>query len=238
MHVHIFGHSICARAGWKKDRPEAKKFADILIEKYNIPKKNYHAVNQGSEERILYFLKKVKEIDVAIIFHGTPQHFFCPAWSSDFHLVDRPEYWDNDYPRRLKYIPEILNDKPIDTNHEILDRKSYRHFYEVFTEHFYTPELNRNRHYGALMQIDQYIKHKNIKVIHCPLKKSIPDWFKFSSGIVDNELAELQKQNSKYYCSSQQSSNQITPEGNEYIANKLIEYIESFGWGLTSTPVY
>lgn len=231
MHIHIFGHSICARAGWRNGQPEFKKFSDILIEKYNIPRHNYHAVNQGSEERILYFLKKVKEIDIAIIFHGTPQHFFCPAWSTDFHLVDDPNYWSNDYPHRIRYTPEILNDKQVGIDYSVLDKSQYKQYYEVFAEHFYTPELNRNRHHGALLQIDQYIKHKKIKAIHCTLKKSIPDWFKFSSGIVDNELAELQKQNSKYYCSSQISSNQITKEGNQYIANKLIGYIESFGWG-------
>jgi len=233
MHIHIFGHSICAKAGWKNDRPEPDLFVDKLIKKYNIPDENYHAVNQGSEERILYFLKKVKQIDLAIIFHGTPQHFFCPAWSSDFHLVDQDKYWDNDYPKDLLYMPEILNDEPKQKTHNIiLDKKNYKKSYETFIKNFYTPELNRNRHYGALIQIDQYLNHKKIHAIHCTLKTTLPNWFKFSNGIVDTELAELQKQNSKYYCGHSKSSNAISEEGNIYIADKLSEYInELTGWG-------
>lgn len=233
MHIHIFGHSICARAGWKHDKPEPDLFVDRLIKKYNIPDSNYHAVNQGSEERILYFLKKVKQIDLAIIFHGTPQHFFCPAWSSDFHLVDQDKYWENDYPKDLYYMPEILKDKPKEPIHDIvLDKKNYQKSYENFVKHFYTPELNRNRHYGALIQIDQYLHHKKIHAIHCVLKNTLPTWFKFSNGIVDTELAELQKQNSKFYTGSQNSGNLISEEGNIYITNKLTEYIEQLtGWG-------
>ena len=100
---------------------------------------------------------------------------------------------------------------------------AFLNYYDFFT----TPEVNKNRFYGALIQIDQYCTHKKIPVIHCPKSPThIPSWFKFTSGIVDYELGLSQNDNHPFRASYGKSDNAVTKEGNEQIAKKLIEYID------------
>jgi hypothetical protein len=72
------------------------------------------------------------------------------------------------------------------------------------------------------------IKYKNIKAVHCVLDQTLPTWFKFSEGIVDNEIVQMQKAESPYACDHRISVNRINEEGNRIIFEKLVSYLESF----------
>ena len=83
MDIGIFGHSI---ASW--DRKEPWSYVTKLQKHFNANLVNI-GVNMCSEERILFQLKKVKKIDIAIIFHCNPLNCFIPSWDRDAHTADR-----------------------------------------------------------------------------------------------------------------------------------------------------
>jgi hypothetical protein len=96
------------------------------------------------------------------------------------------------------------------------------------------------------MQIDQFITAKNIPAIHCVTNPTnIPTWFKFTSGIIDKEIGNMQETHLRdpgsecflrdsnnnyimnpYKCSYNISDNSITEEGNIIIADKISKYID------------
>lgn len=91
-------------------------------------------------------------------------------------------------------------------------------------EYMLSPDLIRNRYLGALIQIDQYCTAKKIPVIHCVKPEEIPNWFKFSSGIVDTDLKKLAAEHFAGYATS---VNSVSDEGNRIIADRLEKYILS-----------
>ena len=98
--------------------------------------------------------------------------------------------------------------------------EEFKTYYYNHLKYFTSHDLIVNRHYGALTQIDQYITYKKIPVIHCTLPRSIPTWFKFSSGIVDTEITKFQYSNSEYYCSHAKVNNAINELGN-YVGENM-----------------
>jgi len=230
MNIHIFGHSICLQS-----ESNIQSFTDILATRYDIKPHQLHIALCGSEERILYFLKKVKEpIDVVIIFHGDPGLVFVPPLERDMHpyALDSA-FWDNTSNNILNYFENVTKDKS-ETSLQKVSLADFKKAYEYFLKYFYTKDLNTNRHYGALIQIDQYLKYKNIPAIHCVLEYTMPTWFTFTSGIVDTEIAQMQDVSSMYRCDKRLSRNKINEEGNKLIAEKLINYITNWRGGLDS----
>jgi hypothetical protein len=226
MNIHIFGNSSCSKLDHHRPHPT---FANILAEQYNLSDENISSASYGSEERILHHLKKTKSIDLAIIFHSAPA-IFVPTTNNDFYpSVD----FDRNNPNnlwveiplstKLKYIKNIDQSNP-----EILplDKEEFIKAFELYMKYFYTPDLNRNRYYGALIQIDQYVTAKKIPTIHLAIKEYIPSWFKFSSGIVDFDLADCWQGKGQWRDTYRRIANAVTPAGNRYIADKLAEYIE------------
>lgn len=226
MNLHIFGHSICLQSN--KDLP-LTTFTDILVRQYNIPLKNLHVSLCGSEERILYFLKKTKDpIDGVIIFHGDPGLVFVPTLERDMHPNTPNDYfWRSPSYQYLKFFENVSQDKSEKVT-SLKPLSDFKRAFNYFLTYFYTKDLNANRHYGALIQIDQYLTYKNIPAIHCVLDNTMPTWFKFSSGIVDKEITQMQKSSSEYSCDPRFSANRINQLGNQIIAEKLIEYIKSW----------
>jgi len=223
MNIHIFGHSSCY-SGIKQNHMPT--FVDILAEKYHIPDKNIIATTYGSEERILYLLKKVKDIDLAIIFHSFHRPIFVPTLNRDFepnNTEDDPWVFQKDH---LKFYTYVKNPDQSNQEKNPVDQEEFKLAYDLFMKYFYTKDLSKNRFYGALTQIDQYITYKKIPTIHCILPEHIPTWFKFASGIVDTKLAEPCFGKGEYFGSYQKTINAITPAGNRHIAEKLSEYIE------------
>lgn len=83
MNLGIFGHSI---AKW--DNKDPQSYVGKLRSHFDANLVNI-GVNMCSEERILFQLKKIKKIDVAIIFHCDPMNCFIPAWYRDATTLDR-----------------------------------------------------------------------------------------------------------------------------------------------------
>jgi hypothetical protein len=234
MNIHIFGHSICRRASKKLlneetfSFPENLTFADMFFEKYNLNEQCFYQADCASEERILYFLKKTPlKIDVAIIFHGIPNYIFCPGLDRDLSPNVEEDFWSSGLLDRFKFRQNILKDKSVPELVE-LDKQDFKQAYKSYTEYFYTNDLAMNRYYGALIQIDQYLTSKKIPAIHCMLNHNlaVPSWFKFTSGIVDYELASMQTNNKQFPYIPPISANHISLEGNKYIFNKLESYIQ------------
>ena len=234
MNIQIYGHSICRRAGKPLlneetfSFPESPTFVDMLFEKHSLDERCLHQADCSSEERILYFLKKTPlKIDVAIIFHGIPNYIFCPGLDRDLSPNVEEDFWATGLMDRFKLRQNILNDKSATELIE-LDKQDFKQAYESYTKYFYTNDLAMNRYYGALIQIDQYLTSKKIPAIHCMLNHNlaVPSWFKFSSGIVDYEIASMQTNNEKFPYVSPISANHISLEGNKYIFNKLESYIQ------------
>lgn len=87
-----------------------------------------------------------------------------------------------------------------------------------------TPELEMNRYYGAMIQIDSYLKYKNIKCVHFVNdSKWFPIWHKFISGPVNNTILNIIKEDSEYYTSK--TFNKVNKQGNQLIFNTIIEML-------------
>lgn len=226
MNIGFYGHSSCS---YRSD----DSLIDLLASKLNSNIVNI-GVRQGSEERVLYELKKTKELDLAIIFHCPSNFLFLPGCDRDFKL-------DSNFHNRASYIWNINEIQGISDKmgfHQQHHKKFIEKFETVskfvqamttFKAYFFDPDLIMNRYYGSLVQIDQYLIAKKINAIHVVANRSaMPDWFKFQSGIVDLEIADLTE---KYKsASSDWFVNGITEEGNIIIANKLYQLIIDNGF--------
>jgi hypothetical protein len=216
MNIGFYGHSNCAYRG-------NGSFIDIIAERFKAKIVNT-GVKQGSEERILFELKKTKSIDLAIIFHSPPRYLFIPETDRD---IDTNSF-------KFKRAEEIFKDDHLDVDFTEKHSQLFKNKFEnnenlfaavdVYRKYFHHPDLSMNRFYGALIQIDQYISEKSISTIHVVDKNAIPipSWFSFKHGIVDYSVAEIIKQNPAknnffYNC--------ITEEANALIAEKLINII-------------
>lgn len=210
-HIGFYGHSGCAYRS--KD-----SFIDILAEKLNSKVVNI-GVRQGSEERILFELKKTKKLDVAIIFHSEPGYLFLPNSDRDIdisginqkrieNLIPETD-WDSNFSQ--KYSPKFLE--------EFKCRQDFTSLMDNIRDHLYHPDVMLNRFYGNLIQIDQYLLAKKIPAVHI-LEKSnaIPQWFAFQSGVTDYTVAPLYqifKAKQPFFV------NCITKEGNLEVVKKL-----------------
>ena len=85
MNIGFYGHSA---ASWYGD---PNSFIDQVQKKLNSNIVNV-GVPQGSEERVLFDLKKTKKIDVAVIFHQCgPRYMFLPNCNRDITMDTVPE---------------------------------------------------------------------------------------------------------------------------------------------------
>lgn len=225
MHIDFFGHSIAGR----KHVGKSDTFADIVLNKYQATNQNV-GVAECSEERILYELKKSQQkIDVAVIFHANPAFYFVPTLTRDYHKMPDHHIDDAVAYNCPVFIPEIAEDRMVDRTktYGTVDKDDFISAIRHYQKYYHNTELARNRYYGALIQIDQYLAFKKIPVIHCVSKKEwIPNWFKFTTGIVDYEIAPMQFRDSQWACHYTQSDNAVTYEGNLIIADKLSGYID------------
>lgn len=229
MNLKILGNSITAA---RSSEGKPLTFVDILFQRYGCHDEytSYRSRARCSEERILYFLKKIPAIDVAIIFHGKPSHEFCPSCIDDFEhgtIDDDDVRYMTERKINRWFFEDIRGKIPMSIS-------ECKHAYDPITtrnmlmEHsrlFYNIDLQRNRYHGALLLIDQYLRYKSIRAIHCIDPKDIPTWFNFSSGIVESRFVRFQY-DAPHSCSYSESENAITATGNQIIADALTEHIE------------
>lgn len=98
---------------------------------------------------------------------------------------------------------------------------------ELMKKYLYHHDLQMNRYYGALMQIDQYLKFKNIPVVHCLGKPYwYPKWFKFETGVCDSEIYKLQHEITGYYAYAVDSENNMNEEGNQIAFDMIMPLIK------------
>jgi hypothetical protein len=219
MKIGFYGHSNCAYLS-------NDSFLNLFAEQLNAEIVNTGA-RQGSEERILYELKKTKQLDLAVIFHSYPNYLFLPGCDRDFdvksvvnnhanHIWKSVEVekiisgWEHHLTHHTKFIKKF---QTVDNFVNVL--KSYK-------DYLYDPDLQVNRFYGALIQIDQYLTTKNILTIHIVEQGYLPKWFKFSSGIEDSSIIEIAKK-TKLEKTDSWCANGITKEGNILVAKRLSE---------------
>jgi hypothetical protein len=211
MKIGFYGHSNCAY------RSE-ESFLDIVAQRLNAEIVNT-GVRQGSEERILYELKKTKDLDLAIIFHSEPHCIFIPNSDRDLTMKqltsDKAEYLFKDFGNQYHQLHHKKFTELFKTSEELKLATYYLKTY------FYHPDLLLNRYYGSVMQIDKYLIDKQLPVIHILEKEeSLPQWLKLSSGIVDYKIMQITKD----YAMQQGerfTPNCMTNEGNLKVAESL-----------------
>lgn len=217
MKIGYYGHSNCAY------RSE-ESFLDIFAEKIKAEIVNT-GVRQGSEERILYELKKTKKVDLAIIFHSYPNYLFLPGSDRDFDLksiINRhaEHIWDSFEIAKISSGWEFH----LEHHKKFTDKfQTLENFVDVlnsYKEYLYDPDLHLNRYYGALIQIDQYLKSKNILSVHIVEKDYLPNWFRFMSGVVDSSILEIIS-NTRLTENDKWCANGITADGNRLVADQL-----------------
>lgn len=221
MNIGFYGHSSCSYRS--KD-----SLIDLLAAKLDSEIVNIGA-RQGSEERVLFELKKTKNLDLAIIFHCPSNFLFLPGSDRDFKL-------DGRFRSHASYIWTIneiqdMNEKlgfHQEHHKKFIDKfetvNKFVNAMTTFRSFFYDPDLTMNRYYGSLLQIDQYLLAKQINAIHVLSDGlPLPDWFKFKSGIVDetisNDIEEHKSASSDWFV------NGLTETGNNVIAEKLYQLI-------------
>lgn len=234
MNIQFFGHSI---TNTSKEFP-TKTFVDLILEKYQANCKPHpRGVALCSEERILYDLKKIKDIDVAVIFHTNEDFYFLLTDDRDHNVMDAGELDQKFGSNQYRLLTEKTKDKAVENcAWDFFNANDIKKFLTDYQNLMLSKDLMRNRYFGALIQIDQYCTSRGIPVIHCPLDKpSIPNWFKFTSGIVDYDINYYNyrglnwgrgREPNPYYVGYQKSDNAINEEGNILIANKLSAHID------------
>jgi hypothetical protein len=228
MDIGFYGHSAASWYG------NTHSFIDQVKEQLGCNIVNI-GVPQGSEERVLFDLKKTKKIDVAIIFHQCgPRYMFLPKCNRDITMDTVPE-------NKSKILWSEYNENQITQESFENEFFSYGKIKEVFKTpeefinciyyyktYLHHPDLQRNRFESATLMVDTYCASRVSKVIHIsdyPYEKRMP-WFSFKSGVLANDVAELASQ----YYESGTNPNNINNEGNRLIANRLVEIIKQNNW--------
>jgi hypothetical protein len=148
-----------------------------------------------------------------------PENKAKVLWSESSHNKEvKKEEFEQEFGFRIKEI--------FGTMEEFIN---CMHYYKQYLHH---PDLAKNRYEGARQLIDLYCLKKLPNVIHVISpwdRQTIPQWFKFQSGIVDYEIGKLTK---KYRESGHVANrmNNISKEGNELVAEKLVELITDNKW--------
>lgn len=237
MKIKFFGHSL-----FKCRKPNERDhgydtFPTNLMARYDCRyvDDRVFGVAKCSEERILFFLKKTKDIDIAIIAHGPPDSVFCISTVKDFTQgIIRPNEYEYYRSKKLNvsYHGNKLDIPTVDAPATHMDWESFNQDLLISHRWFYHPDLQMNRYNGALMQIDAYLTAMGIPAIHLIHVGYIPSWFKFSSGIVDTEIVEWQHID-PYRTSYNTSPNALTEEANLLVEEKMVQYIELLKHRLT-----
>lgn len=219
--IAFLGHSTVSWAGY--DIFGTRSFIDLILEHFR-----YYlcaiGVREGSEERILQTLKKLPEIDIAVIFHSEPACLYLPGCFRDVnikHFNDaKSEYlWKKDILQvqsESEYFADLGGVRETFVEVEVFLNTilSYKKF-------LYSPELAQSRFYGAALQIDQFCLSKNIKCLHVMLHDNFPSWLEIKSGKVCSEITQLM-----HYYMDKGYPNGLTAEGQTYFYKALAQEIE------------
>ena len=156
MNIEFFGSSIIGSNTFQTHKP--RSFYDLILNHFNASSLNY-MIAQCSEERILYNLKKTSEIDVAIIFHSTPQFIYFPNFTRDFMFMNEHEIDDwNSRQHFLDYVDAFKqNKRDIVTNFSVPTEPIDASIIKDFMKLHFNRDVNRSRFDGGLSLIDEYV---------------------------------------------------------------------------------
>ena len=285
MNIGLYGHSMAA---WQRQEPWS--YITKIQKLYNADIVNF-GVAQGSEERILFELKKTKNLNLAIIFHSAPDFIFVPSQPRDYCTVDKdnllekvssgkvkdwfkingyinvPEelcsWWEAipnaasfELLKQFGIAPQMETDNLSEMDNlrnstafkewcsdntemirelvkqKVPSQKEVNYWLGLFDalesnkKYLYHHDLQMNRYYGSLIQIDQYLTARNIPAVHCLGKPFwYPSWFKFYSGITDSEIYKLQHEITGHYASFNESENNMSIEGNQIAFDCMLPLI-------------
>jgi len=204
MNIGFYGHSNIAYTG-------NQSYLNIVADHLgaNIVSTG---VKQGSEERILFDLKKTKRINVAVIAHSHPSCVFLPGCDRDISLAHIKQ-------ERMDYLS-----KHDSSMIELFQTKEqFLQAMDMYKQYFYHPDLFTNRFIGAAQQIVHYLESQSIPSIHIVGNNHLPSWFSFGSGIVNTN--DIVKDFHVYEQKQPFFHNCISLEGNQVVANKLIDIL-------------
>lgn len=224
MRIGFYGHSAVSWAGFPSNG--VNSFIDKIIEKYDATLVNC-GVPQGSEERILFELKKTKNLDFAIIFHSSPSYIFLPRCARDVAINDSgirkaARLWDQNPTQQA--VEAVKKDYfSYGKIKEVFgDIETFVSTMSLYDEYLYHPDLQMNRFIGTLVQIDQYLAAKSIPAIHVYMKNKLPNWFSFTTGIIADDVQKLTE---IHYDSS--LPNNVSAHGQVMIAYQLSKHMDT-----------
>lgn len=202
MNIGFYGHSNIAYTG-------NGSYLNIVADhfKANIVSTG---VKQGSEERILFDLKKTKRLNFAVITHSHPSCIFLPGCDRDISLARVDS-------ERIDYLSE--HDQGMVKLFKT--KEQFTLVMDLYKQYFYHPDLFVNRYLGAAQQIIHYLYSHSIPSIHIVSLNQFPIWFNFGSGIVD--VDNISKDFNTYQQKQPFFHNCISLEGNRVVADKLID---------------
>ncbi len=221
MKIGFFGASEVAWTGYKING--VSSWNDMVCEYFRSEQINY-AVLEGSSERALLKLKKVKQkLDLAIISLPNSYKFSSMVnCDRDYpiaapgNVLDVAKKWYNYVGTKKKKDGRDSVKKQFGSEDEFLTTWS------LFKKHLWSPELQMIRHAGALIQINQFLSNFSIPCIFIIRSESIPAWVKLDAGYVSTELPKLYLK----YRQTNNLPNNLSAEGQKIIAKYFVKLIE------------
>jgi hypothetical protein len=236
MNIGFYGNSTASWSG------HSDSFIDIIQQRFGATVVNI-GTPQGSEERILYSLKKTKAIDIAVIFHGGPGFYFIPKCNRDLRISTIPE-------NKVKYLwnennsdlmsPQAFEEKYFDPNSGIkkifgtID--NFVNCMTYYREYLWDPDAEKYRYEAFLMAVDDYCLKKVKLTIHVMRPKFKVSWFDFKSGIESIEIANFVESFKKILNTTGTTEkilpNGLTVAGNLFVADELTKLIKQHYQGV------
>ena len=227
MIIGFFGASEVAWYGYPYKCTDNKELAfswnDIVCKYFQAEQYN-KAVLQGSTERVLYELKKCKKkLDVVVINISNFKFTYIPNCSIDFNTG----HSINTRAEQVFEFKGLQGGPKFESHRNFRDQfESKEEFITLCTLHkkyLYNSEAMLNRQAGALLQIDMWLKTKNIKTIYLSDPVNIPPWVSLTAGNVYDDMNILAAKHRKY----RNLPNNISLEGQKLIAKWLIKRINN-----------
>ena len=150
---------------------------------------NWNGVNCSSIERIYANIKKDKNSDLIIIFHGSPRYIYCPGLLKDISIDDM-----KDISSRGKDSKGVLKSHITQTGKDSDFIIAISYFYNSI---FYNPDIRLDLYISILSRLDNLLKNR--KVLHIT-NSSIPISLK-SGKTIPTSFKEIG--HPKYYISKE-----------------------------------